>query len=80
MDLFRNNMLIGVLDLSTNDLKTIPSELFQILEYSEVFSVDDNPKLGSNDIRHPDSLKQLYIANASLTRFSMYHQMWNRCF
>ncbi|XP_031637641.1 leucine-rich repeat transmembrane neuronal protein 4-like isoform X2 [Contarinia nasturtii] len=68
IDLFRYNMLIGVLDLSNNDLKTIPSEIFQMLDYLEVFSADNNPKLGSIDIRHPDSLKVLNIANVSQTR------------
>ncbi|XP_031626121.1 relaxin receptor 1-like [Contarinia nasturtii] len=67
-ELFRYNMLIGVLSLSNNDLKTIPSELFLLLEYIEVFFANNNPMLGSIDMRHADSLKELSIANASLTK------------
>lgn len=67
LDLLRYNMLIGVLDLSNNDLKTNLSEILQMLDYLEVFSAENNPKLGNIDIRHLDSLKALNLGNVSLT-------------
>ncbi|XP_031636153.1 leucine-rich repeat transmembrane neuronal protein 4-like [Contarinia nasturtii] len=67
LDLFRYNMLIGVLDLSNNDLKTNLSEILRRLDYLEVFSAENNPKLGNIDIRHLDSLKALNVGNVSLT-------------
>lgn len=67
LDTFRHNMFIDHLDLSNNDLKTNLSEILQLLDYLEVFSATNNPKLGNIDIRHLDSLKELNMDNVSLT-------------
>lgn len=68
VDLFRYSLLISVLDLSKNDLKTIPTEVFELFDYLEVFYANDNPKLSSINIKYLDSLKELSIVNASLSR------------
>lgn len=65
-NLFRYNM-IGSLDLSNNNLKSIPSEIFQMLEYLEVFSANNNPNISSIGTKYLDSLKELNIDNLSLT-------------